>query len=151
AAPAVAFVPWILFFQSRKRLTAAMLLLMAVVGFTAEISSFIRSHAGIGLILFALIIIARAYEVKKAVRGALIITLLTGAVGAALLFQHLYARRDAFLRATPGSIIKSTQGHVLWHPVYLGLGWVKNSEVPAYRDEVAFAKVKEIRPDVARY
>jgi len=70
-----------------------------------------------------------------------------GMAAPALLFHHLYARRDSFLWQQPNALIEVARGHPFWHSVYIGLGWVKNSEVPAYLDAVAAAKVHELRPD----
>jgi hypothetical protein len=47
--------------------------------------------------------------------------------------------------------MESARGHVFWHAIYLGLSYVKNSEVPEYRDEFAFAKVRALRPEAADY
>ena len=151
AAPSAALVPWIIFFHSRRKVSAGMFLIMAGAGIVAEASSFIRAHAGIGLALFVLIVVIGAYRVKLRFRIGLILTLLAGMIGTAFWFQHLYAQRDEFLRANPAAMIRPTHGHVFWHAAYLGLSWIKNSEIPAYKDEIAFAKVKELRPEVAAY
>jgi hypothetical protein len=48
----------------------------------------------------------------------------------------------------PSTLARQTypQTHPFWHSVYIGLGWVHNSEVPKYQDEVGFAKVKALDP-----
>src|SRR5205823_5534290 len=43
----------------------------------------------------------------------------------------------------------SGRAHPFWHSIYIGLGYLRNSDVPEYRDEVGFAKVQALRPEVA--
>src|SRR5258707_707394 len=88
-----------------------------------------------GLGLFALVLAVGAYQVRPIGRIILVVTLLLGVAGAALVFRHIYAQRDAFLQRQPGAVMHLARGHVFWHSVYVGLSYVKNSEVPEYRDE----------------
>ena len=151
AAPAMACVPWILSFVSRRKLTIGMLMTLGMTGALGETSNFVRSHAGTGLVLFALVVAVGTYQVKLVSRIILVAALLLGVTGAALAFRHVYAQRDAFLQHQPGALMESARGHVLWHAIYLGLSYVKNSEVPEYRDEFAFAKVRALRPEASDY
>ena len=59
--------------------------------------------------------------------------------------QSLTARRDAAL-ARIGQSATSPNTHLLWHTVYIGLGFIPNSEVSEYRDSVAWDKVRSIDP-----
>lgn len=146
-AAAVACIPWILLFMSRKKITWGMLVTMVGVGGLAETSNFIRSHSETALVLFALIVILALYQVSLTGRIALASILLASMAFPLLLFQHLSSERDLFLHQQPNSVIQSARGHVFWHSVYIGFGFIKNSDVPAYRDEVARAKVHELRPE----
>jgi hypothetical protein len=151
AAPAVACVPWILSFVSRKQITFGMVITLGVTGVLAASADAIRSYAGMALILFAVVVVVCGYQLRPAGRTILAATLLLGAAGTALVFQHVYAQRDAFLRSKPGAVMQSARGHVFWHAVYLGLSYVKNSEIPKYQDELAFAKVRALKPAVKDY
>jgi hypothetical protein len=151
AAPAIACVPWILSFVSSRKLTIGMLITLAMTGALGETANFVRSHAGTGLVLFALVVAVGIHHVRLASRIIVVVTLLLGVAGAALVFRHVYAQRDAFLQHQPGALMESARGHVFWHAIYLGLSYVKNSEVPEFRDEFAFAKVRALRPEVTDY
>ncbi len=151
AAPAMACVPWILSFASRREFTVGALITLAMTGVLGETANVIRLHAGTGLVLFALVLAVGAYQVRPIGRIILVVTLLLGVAGAALVFRHIYAQRDAFLQRQPGAVMHLARGHVFWHSVYVGLSYVKNSEVPEYRDELAFAKVRALRPEVTDY
>jgi hypothetical protein len=151
AAPAVACVPWILSFVSRKRITLGMLITLGMTGVLGETANVIRSYGGMALVLFAAVVVVGGYQLRLAGRTILVGTLLLGTAGTALVFQHVYAQRDAFLRRMPGAVTQSARGHVFWHSVYTGLSYVRNSEVPEYKDEVAFAKVRALKPELEDY
>jgi hypothetical protein len=151
AAPAVACVPWILSFVSRKRITLGMLITLGITGVLSVTANVIRSYAGTALVLFAAVVVVGGYRLRPAGRTILVGTLLLGTAGTTLVFQHVYAQRDAFLRRMPGAVTQSARGHVFWHAVYLGLSYVKNSEIPKYQDELAFAKVRALKPAVKDY
>jgi hypothetical protein len=145
-APAVACVTWIILFSDRRKLTAGMLAAMAMTGLLAQTATEVRSQAGTGLLLFALVVIAGVYKLRLAGRILLIAVLLLGMAAVALPFRHLYALRDEFLRQQPRAMVASAPAHVVWHPIYLGLSYIKNSDVPAYNDVAANDRVQELRP-----
>jgi hypothetical protein len=151
AAPAIAFVPWILSFVSRKHVTISMLVTFGIAGFVSEIANIFRAHAGTGLLLFTLVVAGMLYQVKPGARLMLAMLLLLSAATPQLLFRELYARRDAFLMRQSGAMPEAERAHPFWHSIYIGLSYVKNSEIPLYRDEIAFAKVQALRPDAALY
>jgi hypothetical protein len=147
AAPAIACVPWILSFVSRRKLTADMLITFCVTGLLGETANLFRAHAGTGLVLFTLVVAAGLYQIKPAARVLLVTILLVSAASPGLLFRELYARRNAFLEHQPGAMLESGRVHPFWHSIYIGLSYVKNSDVPGYSDEVAAAKVRLLRPE----
>ena len=151
AAPAIACVPWILYFVPRKKITTGMLVMFAMTGMLGETATLFRAHAGTGLLLFTLVVTASLYQVKPAARVLLVTLLLLSAAGPGLLLRELYARRNVLLEHQAGAILESTQGHPFWHSIYIGLSYVKNSDVPAYLDQVASARVRSLRPEVTDY
>lgn len=149
--PAIACAPWIIFFALRERLTSGSVLTMVVSGFLAAIANAIRSHSGLALLVFAVVMVFGVYKVRLTVRVVTALSLLAGLASAALVLHHIYDQRDEFLRHQPGAVVESAGGHVFWHSVYIGFGFVGNSDVPAYRDDVAFNKAYQTRPDVTPY
>jgi len=147
AAPAIGCVPWILSFTSRRKLTVGMLVTFGVTGVLAETANLFRSNAGTGLLLFALVLAAGVYQIKPTTRVLLAMLLLLSAAFPGLLFRELYARRNVFLEHQPGAVLESGRVHPFWHSIYIGLSYVKNSDVPGYSDEVAAAKVRALRPE----
>jgi len=151
AAAAIACVPWILYFVSRKKITTGMLLMFAVTGMLGETATLFRAHAGTGLLLFTLLVTASLYQVKPAARVLLVTLLLLSAAGPELLRRELYARRNVFLEHQAGAMLESGHGKPFWHSIYIGLSYVKNSDVPEYLDQVASARVRALRPEAKDY
>jgi hypothetical protein len=149
--PAIACVPWIIFFAFRSRLTTGSVFTMMVSGALAQIANTIRSYSGTALLIFAAVVVVGVYKSRLRLRLALITALLAGIVPVALMFHGICTKRDEFLRRQPGAVVETAGGHVFWHSVYIGLGFISNSEVSAYRDDVAYDKAHQIRPDVIPY
>jgi hypothetical protein len=149
--PAIACVPWIIFFAFRAQLTPGSIFTMIASGALAQTANTIRSYSGTALFIFAVIVVLGIYKSRLELRLAMITALLVGIVSAALVFHGIYAKRDEFLRRQPGAVVETAGGHVFWHSVYIGLGFISNPEVPAYRDDVAYDKAHQVRPDVIPY
>jgi len=149
--PALACAPWIVFFALREQLTLGSIFTMIVSGLLAAIANAIRSHSGLALLIFAVVMILGVYRVRITTRFVTALALLAGMASAALVLHHIYDQRDEFLRHQPGALVENAGGHVFWHSVYIGFAFVGNSDVPAYRDDVAFDKAYQMRPDVTPY
>ena len=148
AAPAAACVPWILYFASRKKLTFIALVTFVLVGLISQLADFFRAHAGTGLVLFALAALTGLYQMKPAGRLLLAAVFVMGGVSLQMFCRELYVQRSEFL-GQRGTAHELEQAHVFWHAVYVGLGYINNSEIPAYRDEFGAAKVRLLRPNAA--
>ncbi len=147
AAPAIAGVPWILYFASRRRVTGSVLITFVLLGIVSQAANFIRAYAGIGLALFAVLAVAGFYELRLAGKGMVLAAFLLAAVGAQMFVNGLYRQRSAFLGQQGDVLFEAKQIHPFWHSVYIGLGYVKNAEVPAYSDAVAATRVRLVRPN----
>lgn len=149
--PAIACAPWIVFFALRERLTLGSILTMAVSGVLAAIANAIRSHSGLALLIFAGVMAFGVYKVRLTARVLTALALLAGLASGEFVLHHIYDQRDEFLRHQAGAVVENAGGHVFWHSVYIGFAFVGNSDVPAYRDDVAFGKAYQMRPEVAPY
>jgi len=125
ALPALAGIPWLLrLSDDPKRLTWLAIVLAVFAG----LCGVFRSQAGLPYIaMIAVLVFSRLPKIKAAALCVLLAILYLAPVA--------YARR-----VYPNF-------HPFWHSVYIGLGWVHNSEVARYRDDVGFAKVQSIDPD----
>jgi len=145
ASMAVASVPWILYFSARQHVGPAALLTFVLVGISSQLADFVRAHAGTALVMFAILALVGLYQMKPLDRVVLAAMLVAGGFTVHLFCHELYLRRNSFLDSQQVAH-QLDQVHVFWHAVYLGLAYFPNPEVPAYRDEVAMAKARILRP-----
>ena len=126
AFPAITGLPWLIRFSGEWKRFAITAILVA---FAAGICDLMRYRAATPY-LAMLAAMAFVYFSKfRAVMLTMVVLLASYLPGA--LFYHHYPL-----------------SHPMWHNIYIGLGWVHNSEVPEYLDEVGGHKVKSIDPSV---
>jgi hypothetical protein len=126
AFPAIAGIPWLIRFSSDWKRFAITAILVA---FTAGVCDLMRYRAAMP---YMAMLVAMAFVYFAKLR-AVMLTLVV------LLFSYLPGAW--FYRYYPLS-------HPMWHNIYIGLGWVHNSEVPEYLDAVGGNKVRSIDPSV---
>jgi hypothetical protein len=144
-APLIAGIPWLVHLgRSRKNL--ALTISAALLAFCCSWCSLVRSGSIVICMTFLLTMIATRYRLQNSLLASSFIIL--ACVPPILFGRSLVARRDAAL-AKIGETAKAVNSHPLWHTVYIGLGFIPNSEVPEYRDEVAGDKVRSIDPTAA--
>ena len=125
ALPALAGIPWLLRFSDDPKRLAW---LAIAVSLFAGLCGVFRSQAGLPyMAMIVVLIFSRLPKIKAAALCVLLAVLYLAPVA--------YTRR-----------LYPNFHHPFWHSVYIGLGWIHNSEVARYRDEVGFAKVKSIDP-----
>jgi hypothetical protein len=144
-APLIAAIPWLVHFGvSRKHfaLTTSAVLL----AFCCSWCSLVRSGSMVIPMTFLLTMFIARYRIQKPLFPILLIIL--ACVPSVLFERSLLARRDTAL-AQVGATAQAVNSHAVWHTIYIGLGFIPNSEVPAYLDGVADAKVRSIDPTAA--
>ena len=146
-SPLIAGIPWLLHFAlSRKHV--ALTISAALLALCCSWCSLVRSGSIIICMTFLLTMFATRYRVQKPFLPIMLVVL---ACVPSILFEwSMIARRDAAL-AKVGEAAKAVNSHPLWHTLYIGLGFIPNSEVPEYRDGVAGEKVRSIDPDGSVY
>jgi hypothetical protein len=143
--PLIAGIPWLVHLTlSRKHfaLTAS----AALFAFCCSWCSLLRSGSIVICMTFVLTMFITRYRIHKPLFPLLLIVL--SCIPSILLERSLINRRDVAL-AKVGETATSVNSHAFWHTLYIGLGFIPNSEVPEYRDGVADAKVRSIDPTVA--
>lgn len=141
-SPLIAGVPWVLHFALARR-PVPLNLSMAMLAFVCSWCSMVRTGTTLICLAFLIPLLIGRFRTRTALLSSLLVVL---ACVPALLFQRsLIARRDSVF-ATLGETATAVNSHVIWHTIYLGLGFVPNSLVPAYNDSVAFYKVQSVNP-----
>jgi hypothetical protein len=144
-SPLIAGIPWLVHLGlNRKNL--ALTISAALLAFGCSWCSLVRSGSIVICMTFLLTMFATRYRIQRPLLPLLFIIL--ACVPSVLFGRSLIARRDLAL-AKVGETAKAVNSHALWHTIYIGVGFIPNSEVPEYRDGVAADKVRSIDPTVA--
>lgn len=145
SSPLVAGLPWLLHYSLTRR-TFALTTAAIMLAFCCSWCALVRTGTVVICMtfLFAMFLLRKRKE-----RDVLALALcFLACIPASLFERSLVARRNtAFTNV--GEHATAQDNRPLWHTFYIGLGFVKNSEVPAYRDEVARDKVRSINASVA--
>jgi len=144
-APLIAGIPWLLYLALRRKKIATTVV-AASLAFCCSWCSLIRSGSLVICMAFLLVMFVSRYRVQNPVLPILLMAF--SCVPSFIFEQSLVARRDhALTRANEPA--RAVNSHPFWHTLYIGLGFIPNSEVPEYRDEVARDKVRSIDPTAA--
>lgn len=116
------------------------------VGVVAGVADEVRSLIGTPVLLFVLLVLALDAATPQGRR-----LLCAGALLLGTALPHLYAdrleeRRDEFVRTAAAGRIPGERGDAMWHPAYIGLGYLPNRHGITYRDESAIARVASVDP-----
>ncbi len=147
----VAAVPALLALQRRGAPFGRWAGALAATGLVAGLAGLVRVDAALPLPVFAAALtLARAGETRA--RRALLLAILVCATVLPGQGMRLVERgRDQFLaRAVPG-YVPPMHTHVLWHSVYIGLGFLENEYGLRYKDGIAVAFVDRVRPGTPVY
>jgi hypothetical protein len=143
-SPLIAGIPWVLYFALTSQ-NRALNVSAALLAFCASWCSWVRSGTTLICMAFLITLFICRYRLQKILLPLMLIIL--GCVVPMLFIRGLLARRDQLL-ATLGDTTTTRNSHLLWHTIYIGLGFIPNSVVPEYKDRVAVEKVRSIDPRV---
>jgi hypothetical protein len=141
-------VPICLYFIQQNKLCWSLLVTLFFAGSIIGIANAMRSNAGTTVMIFLLILLAFYMRVPRRVKLILLSMLIIGTLIPSAFFSLLLNHRDDYLRTVATNNCAPRQ-HVIWHSIYIGLGFLNNEYDIRYKDEVAFAKVKSISASVA--
>jgi hypothetical protein len=150
-SPLIAGIPWVLHFALTRN-SFALNLSAAVLAFVCSWSSLVRIGTTTVCLAFLLTLFL-CWRPSRKTFLRLLIVLVAG--GPALLFQHNLTRHRDEILARFGATATAVEKHPVWHSIYVGLGFVPNSEVPRFSDTVAMDRARSVDPTVvytsARY
>ena len=144
-SPLIAGIPWIVHF-ALQRDALALPLSAALFAFSCSWCSLVR----IGTLEICLAFLVTLFAVRWGTRRSLLpsLLILCACMPPVIFEHHLISRRDALL-LTLGSRATAVNSHPVWHAIYTGLGFLPNTEVRAFSDNVASDKVRSIDSRVA--
>jgi hypothetical protein len=141
-SPLIAGIPWLLYFALARR-PYALTVSAAALAFLCSWCSLVRA----GTIPVCMTFLIAMFFIRRRIQRPFVpcLLLILACIPSVIFEQSLTARRDAALGRI-GQSATSPNSHLLWHTVYIGLGFIPNSEVSEYRDGVAGDKVRSIDP-----
>ncbi|MEX0940391.1 MAG: hypothetical protein WDZ41_03455 [Candidatus Babeliales bacterium] len=145
----VALIPWSLYF-STKKMSPVSYLFFFLAGITIMFSHYARAHAGLASLFFIswLLITQKKYSLKK--KTITLCLLLLGLYLPVIYVNYTYKNYNSFLKQNniTDPFIGITN-HMLWHPIYAGLGFLsfKNTDNIRWGDSFAAQKAQSINPN----
>ena len=147
AAPLLV-APLFLYFLRREKFDAAFGAFLFAAGFAVNLSGWIRAQAGLPVLLFVLIMLGFGWRNLTKCKVIAVSCLFVGFLLPHLFFTQQIRQRDAFFTQAQISTPNTPNQHLLWHSIYIGLGYLPNNFGIIYKDECAAAKVRSIDPTV---
>jgi hypothetical protein len=143
----ISLIPLFLYFIRDQRVKTPLYIYLFIAGVLISMSNFVRAYSGFGVMIF--IGIAIAFSHMKGKKKLVVISIIVSSVLlTSVYFKSLMVKRDEFLQKQQLFSEEATGRHVIWHSVYIGLGFIDNPYVEAYLDESAKRKVRSIDPSV---
>ncbi|GAB4276529.1 MAG: hypothetical protein Kow0056_07070 [Coriobacteriia bacterium] len=118
-------------------------------GLVAGVCSAIRSQAALPLLGFTVVLLLATRDTSARRRWSFLAALIAGMLIVQVLVSWQVAQRDDYLAETYPEYAAAPARHVLWHSLYVGLGYVSNPWVPEVTDDVARSKAAQIDPEAA--
>jgi hypothetical protein len=145
-ASVAATVPWAIYFWERKRPDKLYAIYLVMAGVFLGLMNTIRLHGGTAALLFIGILLFAGMKTQLARRLALGAFLLAGFLLPLGAMHIVTSHRDGFLtEKQPGYV---TSVHPFWHSIYTGMGFLSNTEIPGYNDNVSIDAARRVDPKV---
>jgi hypothetical protein len=139
-----ATIPWVLVSQRDGYSFRYLPMIFVLLGLLLGCSHILRSQSGTGVALFVVILLF-ASRVRSRRKAVLALALVVGVTVPLIAVTRVSQQRQRSLLA--GTPEEQLPAHPLWHSVYIGFGFLSNPDIPAYRDEVAMARVAAVDPN----
>jgi hypothetical protein len=138
-------IPWLLYVLKGDVRPWLRFLIVFLVGISLGLAQWIRTQSGSPVLLFFAILVFFSL-LRRSIKILLSATLLIG-MGLPLLYaQFPLHERDSFLALHQAGYRVAVNHHLFWHAAYLGLAYLTNPYVSAFRDSVAVEYVEALDP-----
>ncbi len=140
-------IPWLLYALKADVRSWLRFLIVFLLGISLGFAQWIRTQSGSPVLLFFAILVCFSF-LRRSIKILLSATLLIGMSLPLLYEQFPLHERDRFLVTHPPGYQQSLNHHLFWHTAYLGLGYLTNPYVSAWRDLAAVQYVQAVDPTV---
>lgn len=142
SSPLIAGIPWIIYFVTKYN-WLWLCISVTLLSFICVWFSLIRINTNILGIGFIAVVLIGRYPFRKALLPLSLVAL--ACIPPISIERYAFSRRNIFLSKSGDNVITEDH-HAIWHSIYCGLGFVRNSEVPRFDDQIAIDKVRSIDP-----
>jgi MFS family permease len=146
SAIVIATIPLFLYFSEKRRASACFVVFLFLTGLTISITHHFRSHAGTGVLIFMTIILLISIQFHWKEKLIFFLLLMISVSAPMVYFDKIMKQRDVYLTKSNSIYEPPKRGHVFWHSVYIGFGFLSNEYEIRYKDEIAIEKVRSISP-----
>jgi hypothetical protein len=138
-------IPWLLYALRPSMRSGLRFLIVFLLGIVLGLAQWIRTQSGSGVLVFFAVLVCFS-SLRRSMQILLSATLLIG-MSLPLIYSQLPSReRDRFLVTHQPGYQPPLNHHVFWHNAYLGLSYLTNPHVSAWRDSVAVEVVQAVDP-----
>lgn len=148
ATTALTIIPLCYYLQRKKLKNYLVIIIYLVFGFLISMSNFIRSNSATSVLLFLFVFTIIEYRYNRKMILFLLVFLFIGILLGNTKINSLKHERDSFLTNAGIRTENFIDGHVFWHSVYLGFGFLNNNYGIQYNDDFAYSLAKRIKPDI---
>ncbi len=147
----LALVPLFLLLEGRRGRAWGWVAGLVTAGLVCGYSDKIRSNSGTAVVLFILLFLGLSRILGTKRKWGYGILLLAFFLLPYWHFGKMEKQRDEFLAQKTGNSVEMNTGHSIWHPVYIGLGYLSNPYGIQYLDRFAYEKAESINPKVVHF
>jgi hypothetical protein len=151
--PAAIFaaIPPLLALWRRNATMGLWLAVLMSVGILVGIGAATRIDVGQPVLAFATILLLgeRSERLNRRITKLLVFT--AAVTVPVLAVRAALWQRDAFLSRQVAGYDMPSRIHPFWHQIYIGLGFLSNDQIHAYRDEEAMSRVDSVAPGTTHW
>ena len=138
-------IPWLLYALEAGVRSWFRFLIIFLLGIGLGVAQWVRTQSGSAVLVFFAILVCFS-SLRRSLKILLSATLFIGMSLPLLYAQFPLHERERFLVTYRPDYQPSLNHHVFWHMAYLGLSYLTNPYVPAWRDSVAVEVVQAADP-----
>lgn len=140
-------IPLFLYFMKSRTFKKLFIVFLFLAGIIIGCCHYMRSYSSLGVLIFVVVSIFLSdqlfFNFKR--RFFLIVTLCAGIIPPFFYFSFLMNFGDNYLSIHAPLVKKKRYNHPLWHPIYVGFGFLNylNNEQIEWSDEAGLIKARE--------
>lgn len=140
-----ALIPLFLYLLQKRNFVILNIFLL-IAGILIGIGNSMRAYAGMGALLFMVIMLI-AEKIEIIYKIVLLTMVLAGPIMTSWYFDTQFLIYQQYAHEHFDDVPSIVQRHPLWHTAYLGLGFTELNEIP-WEDGYGFTKARQLDPSI---